>query len=205
MSRKQISATVFENIEDLVKAVISAPIGIGDAAERGELSAAEFGKKLYLRGIEALRRTRQNVAPVLRVHSENEVEILVVRAAELAGSMGEAVAAPLSRRAHSRVRQVADMPAAGSAGITDQLVRKALAFDHAGKNAVSRRGTADISEANKENFLHASKTSNFADFGKRIFPDKNFIAPFPRIRKNSDSESGLSPRSHNLFHNPIFS
>jgi len=78
--------------------------------------------------------------------------------------MRKTVASTRSRRPHSRIGKLPDVPIARAAGIARERSRERVFFNHGGKYSVRRRGAANVSEAHEQDF-HAHRLR--ADFAGR--------------------------------------
>jgi hypothetical protein len=89
------------------------------------------------------------------IHHGYQVETPEIARRELAGTMVERVAMPLSTLPHTTVGQLAHVPGADASGVYIELIIQSSLCHEMPHDAVCCWRAADITQAYKENLLHS--------------------------------------------------
>ena len=135
-----------------MKALDTLVIWIGNVAIMRILSH-KVGHTVEFIEILSLRRKATHILVVVIVHHDNHIEVIVILLLCLARSVCKSVSVRRRSLNHSRIWQLACMPAHSAGRIYLNTILQTRLSNHMLHNAVSRRRSADISEADKENSL----------------------------------------------------
>ena len=121
----EVCAAVFEQSEDVLKAVVTIVIRIRNAVlPRGHLDKSNHRHYLVL--CFDCRRHVLQFGHVVCVHADEYVEVVEIDIAHLPAYMVKSVSAPLRVYAHAVVREVAHVPSAGAGAVYDPGIRIAV-------------------------------------------------------------------------------
>jgi hypothetical protein len=93
-----------------------------------------------------------NVLIIPVVHDQEEIEGIKVGSIHLSCPVGQGIAAPVRCLPHAWVRQFAGMEVDRAGGIDFHAILQARILHHLFHDSVGRRGAADVSHADEEEF-----------------------------------------------------
>jgi len=161
-----VAINILEHIEDDLETVFAVVIRIGN------LRVADIGREFqeHVQPVFFPRRAEAGeIAVVVGIHGENVIEAVEVLGFDLPGALaGQVDAAVQGGGLGAAIGRTADVPAADAGGIGLDLTGQAFAFDQTPEDAFGGGRTADVAEADKQNFYQGPFSAGCISGRRRI-------------------------------------
>ena len=155
--RQQSLAGIFEDVDDVLKALCTAVVGVGHVV--GGDVGAELRHAVYLLfGFEAGSQFVK-AADVAVVHAEDEVELFEVAQAHWAREMSDVVSSARGMGSHARVGLFALMVADESCRVHLDGFIQSFTLQYRAHHLLGSARSADVAQAHKEYLLGVNRAS----------------------------------------------